>query len=119
MRRAADMRGLVLRAFVLTSLVVLGFRGEASADSGLLTALSAPLAPGAKLQIRNVVLEDGSEITLDLARFEPFTADAKLVSTVLPGTPRHLSHLIRTSWGRSRAISSHWPSSRAEPARAG
>jgi hypothetical protein len=73
------MRGLVLRALVLGSLVVFGFRAEASADSGLLTALSAPLAPGAKLQIRNVVLEDGTELTLDLTRFEPFTADAKLV----------------------------------------
>jgi len=79
MRRAPDMRGLVVRAFVLGSLLVLGLRGEASADSGLLTALSAPLAPGAKLQIRNVLLEDGTEITLDLTRFEPFTADAKLV----------------------------------------
>src|SRR3977135_2617024 len=70
---------LAVRAIVLGWLVVLGFRGEASAESALLTSLSAPIAPGAKLQIRNVDLEDGTQITLDLTRFEPFTADARLV----------------------------------------
>src|SRR5713101_7587006 len=75
------MRRLTVRACLLGFFVLSGLRVNAAqpVDSRLLSGLSAPLVPGAPLAIRNLVLEDGSEISLDLKRFEPFTADATVV----------------------------------------
>ncbi len=62
-------------------LAVAGLQANASrpVDVRVFDALSGPLAPGARVEVRNLALEDGTEVTLDLTRFEPFTADAKLV----------------------------------------
>src|ERR1700682_2510464 len=70
------VRGCLLGFFVLS-----GLRMNAAqpVDVRLLSGLSAPLAPGATLTIDNLILEDGTRVSLDLKRFEPFTGDAKLV----------------------------------------
>src|SRR5258706_12718499 len=75
------MRRLTVRACLLGFFVVSALRANAArpVDARVLSGLTAPLAPGAPLTIPNLVLEDGSEIALDVRRFEPFTADAKVV----------------------------------------
>src|SRR5450432_724118 len=75
------MRRLTFKASLLGFFVFSGLRVDAAqpVDLRLLGGLSAPLAPGSPLAIRNLTLEDGTLISLDLKRFEPFTADAQIV----------------------------------------
>src|SRR5262249_14702254 len=81
MGRSPYVQRLVLGAGLVGGLATPAPQAESArpADARPYDSLTAPLAPGARVRLEDVTLEDGSRVTLDLMRFDPFTEDAKLV----------------------------------------